>query len=408
MADKAGWLTKEGGSIKTVKKRWFILKNGILSYYKNQGDSEPKGTIEIAIASTIRVSTDKKKKPNCFEVVTPTRIYAIFAENETDRSQWIEALNVAKQKENAKSSPEQKLTVEDFSLLNVIGKGSFGKVMQVKKKDNGKIYAMKVLDKKHILEHNEVEHTLAERNILRKLHHPFLVNLNFSFQTEDKLYFILDYVNGGELFFHLQREKRFSEERVRFYCSEIVLALEHLHINGIIYRDLKPENILLTNEGHICLTDFGLSKEGIEKEDDRTGTFCGTPEYLAPEVLKGKGYGKAVDWWSFGSLMYEMLTGLPPFYSQDVQEMYRKIMTDKLKFPPTMSEGARILIEGLLQRDPAERLRDPSKIKEHAFFNNLDWNALYNKKIKPPFVPNVKGETDVSNVDNMFLSESNT
>jgi len=251
-----------------------------------------------------------------------------------------------------------------------------------------------------------VEHTLAERNILKKLHHPFLVNLNFSFQTEDKLYFILDYVNGGELFFHLQREKRFPEERVKFYAAEITLALEHLHVNGIIYRDLKPENILLTNDGHICLTDFGLSKEGIEKEDDRTGTFCGTPEYLAPEVLKGKGYGKAVDWWSFGSLIYEMLTGLPPFYSQDVQEMYRRIMTDKLKFPPTMSEPARLLIEGLLQRDPAERLKDPSKIKEHVFFSGIDWDAIYNKKVKAPFLPQVKSDLDVTNVDQMFLSEA--
>jgi len=304
------------------------------------------------------------------------------------------------------ASTQEKVSVEDFDLLTLIGKGSFGKVMQVKKKDTGKIYAMKVLDKKHILEHNEVEHTLAEKHILQQIHHPFLVNLNFSFQTEDKLYFILDFVNGGELFFHLQREKKFSEERVRFYGAEILLALEHLHNNGIIYRDLKPENILLTNEGHIVLTDFGLCKEGIQSEEDRTGTFCGTPEYLAPEVLKGKGYGKAVDWWSFGSLLYEMLTGLPPFYSQDVQEMYRKIMTEKLKFPPQMSENARTLLEGLLQRDVNERLKDPAKIKLQAFFTPIDFQLLYEKQIKPPFIPSVNGEGDVSNVDPVFLKEA--
>jgi len=302
----------------------------------------------------------------------------------------------------------KKVSVEDFDLLNLVGKGSFGKVMQVKKKDTGKIYAMKVLDKKHILEHNEVEHTLAEKNILQQIHHPFLVNLNFSFQTEDKLYFILDYVNGGELFFHLQKEKRFSEERVIFYSSEILLALEHLHSNGIIYRDLKPENLLITNEGHIVLTDFGLCKEGILKEEDRTGTFCGTPEYLAPEVLKGKGYGKAVDWWSFGSLVYEMLTGLPPFYSQDVQEMYRKIMTDKLKFPSGMSENAKSLLDKLLQRDINERLKDPAKIKDHPFFSTINWEDLYDKKIKPPFIPNVKGEEDVSQIDPVFVRETPT
>jgi len=267
---------------------------------------------------------------------------------------------------------------------------------------------MKVLDKKHILEHNEVEHTLAEKNILQKIHHPFLVNLHYSFQTEDKLYFILDYINGGELFFHLQREKRFSEERVKFYGAEILLALEHLHANGIIYRDLKPENILITNQGHIVLTDFGLCKEGIQSEDDRTGTFCGTPEYLAPEVLKGKGYGKAVDWWSFGSLLYEMLTGLPPFYSQDVQEMYRKIMTEKLKFPPTITDDAKNLLDGLLQRDINERLRDPAKIKTHSFFSAVDWNVLYEKKVTPPFIPPVKGESDTTWIDPVFIKEAPT
>jgi len=301
---------------------------------------------------------------------------------------------------------QKKVSVEDFDLLILVGKGSFGKVMQVRKKDTGKIYAMKVLDKKHILAHNEVEHTLAEKHILQQIHHPFLVNLNFSFQTEDKLYFILDYVNGGELFFHLQKEKKFSEERVIFYAAEILLALEHLHSNGIIYRDLKPENLLLTNEGHIVLTDFGLCKEGIIKDDDRTGTFCGTPEYLAPEVLKGKGYGRAVDWWSFGSLLYEMLTGLPPFYSTDVQEMYRKIMTDKLKFPSTMSENAKSLLEGLLQRDLDQRLKDPSKIKDHAFFATTNWEDLYYKKVKPSFIPDVKGEADVSQIDPVFVKEA--
>jgi len=212
-------------------------------------------------------------------------------------------------------------------------------------------------------------------------------------------------VNGGELFFHLQKDKKFSDERVQFYSAEILLALEHLHTNGIIYRDLKPENILLTNEGHICLTDFGLCKEGIERDEDRTGTFCGTPEYLAPEVLRGKGYGKAVDWWSFGSLLYEMLTGLPPFYSQDVQEMYRKIMTDKLKFPASMNANAISLLERLLERDVDLRLKDPSEIKKHPYFASINWDDLYAKKITPPFIPDVKGSHDISQIDPVFIGE---
>jgi len=280
--------------------------------------------------------------------------------------------------------------------LNLVGKGSFGKVIQVRKIDTGEIYAMKVLSKKHIK---------SEKNILMKLQHPFLVGLNYSFQTEDKLYFILDYVNGGELFYHLQREKRFTEDRVRFYGAEIVLALEYLHNAGVVYRDLKPENLLLTDEGHICMTDFGLCKEGLFSPADRTETFCGTPEYLAPEVLVGHGYGKAVDWWSFGSLLYEMLTGLPPFYSQDVQEMYRKIMTDRLTFPDFMHNDARTLLEQLLERDAEKRLTDPNIIKRHPFFKSIDWDMLFNKKIPPPFLPEVKGKADISQIDPVFIEE---
>lgn len=400
--EKTGYLTKEGGSIKTWKKRYFLLKSGELTYFKDKGGEE-LGKIPLATASAIRLA-DQRKKQFCFEIVTPARVYAFIADNEEDRREWVDML--LKQKDQVTPKATERVGVEDFDLLNLVGKGSFGKVMQVRKKDTGKIYAMKVLDKKHILDHNEVEHTLAEKNILMKLHHPFLVNMHYSFQTDDKLYFILDYVNGGELFYHLQRDKKFSEERVKFYASEILLALEHLHTNGVIYRDLKPENILITSEGHIVLTDFGLAKEGIKKEEDKTATFCGTPEYLAPEILRGKGYGKAVDWWSFGSLIYEMLTGLPPFYSQDVQEMYRKIMTDKLKFPPYIQEDAKNLLEGLLQRDVNERLKDPHKLKEHPFFKHIDFEVLYEKKIKPPWVPDVKGDHDVSNVDPVFVRET--
>jgi RAC serine/threonine-protein kinase len=198
--------------------------------------------------------------------------------------------------------------------MRVVGKGSFGKVMQVKMKKTGKIFAMKMLSKQHIVENNEIEHTMAERAILEKIRHPFLVNLNYSFQSEDKLYFILDFVNGGELFFHLQKEKRFSFERTRFYAAEILLALEALHSAGVLYRDLKPEHMLLHCDGHISVTDFGLCKQGLNAPNAKTDTFCGTPEYLAPEVLLGQGYGKAVDWWSFGSLLFEMLTGLVCFF----------------------------------------------------------------------------------------------
>jgi len=400
-------MTKEGGSIKTWKKRYFVLKDGQLAYFRNPGE-DPIDTLNISGASSIRAADKKKSKPNCFEIAFKERTYAFSCDSEEERKSWMDALLPALKTtngDNGAAPKKEKVTVDDFDLLNLLGKGSFGKVMQVRKKDSGRIFAMKVLDKKHILDHGEVQHTRSEKNILQKVHHPFLVNLVYSFQTDDKLYLVMDFVNGGEMFFHLQKDKRFSEERSRFYSAEILLALEHLHANGIIYRDLKPENILFTSDGHICLTDFGLCKEGIETEADRTGTFCGTPEYLAPEVLTGKGYSKPVDWWSFGSLLYEMLTGLPPFYSQDVQEMYRKIIHDKLKFPANMNPDAMSLIDGLLQRDFNTRLKDPAIIKKHPFFSTINWEDLVAKKVKPPFVPAVSGEGDVSQIDPVFIEE---
>jgi len=181
-----------------------------------------------------------------------------------------------------------------------------------------------------------------------------------------------------------RRTKKFSEDRVKFYAAEIVSGLEYLHTAGVIYRDLKPENLLLTRDGHIVMTDFGLSKEGLHDKDDRTGTFCGTPEYLAPEVLEGKGYGKAVDWWSFGTLVYEMLTGLPPFYCEDVQEMYTKIMTAELEIPQTMSDEAGDLLTRLLDRNDESRLQEPVDIKAHSFFDSIDWDLLLQKSLSLP------------------------
>ncbi|KND04928.1 AGC/AKT protein kinase [Spizellomyces punctatus DAOM BR117] len=301
--------------------------------------------------------------------------------------------------------PARALTAADFELLKVVGKGSFGKVLQVRKKDTGRIYAMKVLVKKDIVERQEIAHTLSERNVLIQATSPFLVGLKFSFQTPEKLYLVLDYMNGGELFYHLQKETAFSEERAKFYTCELVLALEHLHKYNIVYRDLKPENILLDSTGHIALTDFGLCKENLSF-NDTTNTFCGTAEYLAPEVLTGQGYGKAVDWWSLGILFYEMTTGLPPFYSENTNLMYKKILHNQLLFPPGFSEKAQSLVRGLLERDPRKRLgggpEDAAEIRRHPFFSNIEWDKLLKKQVTPPFKPKVESETDTSNFDPAF------
>jgi len=411
MADKAGYLVKEGGKFKTWKKRWMVLKNNVIYYSKKQNSGE-LGIIRLNGITPDQVAVSQRVRKNMFmfEIKTPNRTYYLCSENEADRTSWLDSIkqSMGAKTGGANGGPGKKISVEDFDLLHVIGHGSFGKVLQVRKKDNGKIFAMKVLKKKNILENNELEHTKTEKEILQKLIHPFLVNLNYSFQTPDKLYFIMDYINGGELFYHLQKEHKFTPDRVKFYCAEIVLGLEYLHNSGVIYRDLKPENILLTDDGHICMTDFGISKQGLLAEDARTATFCGTPEYLAPEVLEGKGYTKAVDWWSFGTLMYEMLTGLPPFYSQDVQQMYFKIMHAKLEIPDSLNEETKSIVIGLLERDPNKRLADSAMIKAHPYFKGTEWDKILRKEVKPPFIPPVTSKLDVSMVDPAFTSEKPT
>jgi len=227
-----------------------------------------------------------------------------------------------------------KVTLEDFDLLKVLGKGGFGKVMLVRKKNSTDIYAMKVLKKEAVIRRNQVQHTKTETHILKQIRHPFLTRMYFAFQSEGKLYMVLNYLPGGELFYRLKREGRFSVERVRLYTAEIALGLGHLHSLDMIYRDLKPENILLDEIGHICLTDFGLSKEMVTTAN-AARTFCGTPEYLAPEILQGIGHGKAVDWWSLGTLVFEMLTGLPPFYSRNMTHMYERFSRRSCAAPPT-------------------------------------------------------------------------
>uniref|UniRef100_A0A8C9YPQ3 Serine/threonine-protein kinase Sgk1 n=1 Tax=Sander lucioperca TaxID=283035 RepID=A0A8C9YPQ3_SANLU len=280
----------------------------------------------------------------------------------------------------------------DFDFLAVIGKGTFGKVLLAKLKADNKFYAVKVLQKKVILKKKEQKNIMAERNVLLKsLKHPFLVRLHYSFQTPEKLYFVLDYVNGGELFFHLQRERCFSEPRARFYSAEVASAIGYLHSLNIVYRDLKPENILLDSQGHVVLTDFGLCKEGVEPEGT-TSTFCGTPEYLAPEVLRKEAYDRTVDWWCLGAVTYEMIYSLPPFYSRDVAEMYDGILHKPLPLPPGKSDAVCSLLVGLLQKDQHRRLgaiADFLEIKNHIFFSPINWDDLDHKRITPPYNPNV-------------------
>jgi protein-serine/threonine kinase len=302
---------------------------------------------------------------------------------------------------------------EDFEVLRLLGKGTFGQVFQVAKIESGRIYAMKVLSKKVIVKKKEIAHTIGERNILVRTsaaQSPFIVGLKFSFQTPTDLYLVTDYMSGGELFWHLQKEGRFAEDRAKFYIAELVLALEHLHDNDIVYRDLKPENILLDANGHIALCDFGLSKANLNN-DGTTNTFCGTTEYLAPEVLLDEtGYTKMVDFWSLGVLIFEMCCGWSPFYADNTQQMYKNIAFGKVRFPKeVLSPEGRSFVKGLLNRNPKHRLgatNDARELRAHPFFNDIDWDLLRSKSIPPPFKPHLTSETDTSNFDPEFTSES--
>jgi len=264
---------------------------------------------------------------------------------------------------------------------------------------------VKVINKNTVVSLDAVEHTLSERRILSHLSHPFLVSLKFSFQTEDSLHLVMDYINGGELFYHMTHSECFSKERARFYAAEIVLALGFLHENNIIYRDLKPENLLLDMFGHICVTDFGLSKDNMPN-GAKTHSFVGSPEYLAPEMIMGEGYDKAVDWWALGTLLYEMMAGWPPFYSENAEVMQRNILSSALIFPPHFDDNTRSIIRALLDRNPKRRLREVEEIKNHSYFADIDWQLLLKKKIDPPFKPHLLDESDVRYFDEEFTNEA--
>ena len=301
-----------------------------------------------------------------------------------------------------------KLTFSDFEKLKVLGKGSFGEVLLVKLKANNKYYAMKILTKKQVkLRHQEV-HTKAERDLMVKINCPFIVNIKFAFQDNAKLYIITEFMQGGEMFFHLHKEKRFSNEKTRFYVIEIILAIEFLHKNKMLYRDLKPENIMVDSNGHIKLTDFGLSKM-VKKTKEKAFTICGTPQYLAPEILSDEGYDNSVDWWSLGCVMYEMLVGKAPFRIPKGSYLSADLYRKKITIPEYVTEEAKELISQLLVPNPRKRLGygedGAQKIKEHRYFEGINWDDAWNKKLTPPFIPVLKSETDLSYFDKMFTDE---
>ncbi|XP_067901497.1 RAC-gamma serine/threonine-protein kinase isoform X4 [Heterodontus francisci] len=396
---KEGWVQKRGEYIKNWRPRYFLLKTdgSFIGYKEKPQDADLPYPLNNFSVAKCQLMKTERPRPNTFIIRClqwTTVIERTFhVDTPEEREEWTEAIQAVadrlqRQEEdrmNCSSSPnlditgedemdtslslpKRRVTMNDFDYLKLLGKGTFGKVILVKEKATGKYYAMKILKKEIIIAKDEVAHTLTESRVLKNTRHPFLTSLKYSFQTKDRLCFVMEYVNGGELFFHLSRERVFSEDRTRFYGAEIVSALDYLHSEKIVYRDLK--------------------------------------------VLEDNDYGRAVDWWGLGVVMYEMMCGRLPFYNQDHEKLFELILMEDIKFPRTLSSDAKSLLSGLLIKDPNKRLgggpEDAKDIMQHSFFSGINWQDVYDKKLLPPFKPQVSSETDTRYFDEEFTAQTIT
>ncbi|XP_069361009.1 atypical protein kinase C isoform X1 [Maniola hyperantus] len=320
--------------------------------------------------------------------------------------------------EDLEPGSQRQYSLDDFELIRVIGRGSYAKVLMVELRRTKRVYAMKVIKKALVTDDEDIDWVQTEKHVFETAsNHPFLVGLHSCFQTPSRLFFVIEFVRGGDLMFHMQRQRRLPEEHARFYAAEISLALHFLHERGVIYRDLKLDNVLLDHEGHIKLTDYGMCKEGV-RPGDTTSTFCGTPNYIAPEILRGEEYGFSVDWWALGVLTYEMLAGRSPFDiahaadnpDQNTEDyLFQVILEKTIRIPRSLSVKAASVLKGFLNKNPAERLGCSENgfldIVNHPFFKSIDWEMLEQKQVVPPFKPRLEGERDLANFPPEFTDE---
>jgi len=398
-----GFLYKQGSKFQTWKRRWFRMVGDSLYYYGAPSDEAPKGVIgdlmEASACPMPQRMVELGRGPYGFGIFTPSRTLLLEADSDREMMEWIAAI----------TRMEERCAVgkTDFEWLNVLGQGHYGKVKLARMKSTGELYAVKCMKKKFLVDRDQVDNIQAERRILGRVKHPFVVALHYAFQSPSTLYLAMDYCPGGELFnFMDKRREPLPLEDAKIYTAELVLGLEYLHGMGVVFRDLKPENIMIDGEGHLRLTDFGLSKEVTGKS--HTYTFCGTPEYIAPEVLRGEGHGRSVDWWSLGLVCCEMLTAEHPFYSKDRETMYKSILKEppKTKFaPPPIAVD---FLCRLLEKNPTKRLGalgDGAEVKAHPFFKDVDWHAVLCKTVRMPHIPPRRKSTDVQNFDSSFTRQ---
>ena len=390
----SGTLKKKGSFFGIWQTCFCEVRDSEFIVYKNKDSKIVEKRIVITPQTIVVPCEDDKKK---FRIENPGEPISLFlGETEENTMEWI--LSIKSQ--NIKDTTT---TMDNFHIISVLGRGYYGKVMLVQKKGTRNLYAIKSIHKARLVQSKKVHTVFSERNVLMKVKHPFIVSLSFAFQSASKFYLGLEYVPGGELFRYLQKRETLPIYEVRFYAAEIGLAVSHLHKQGVIYRDLKPENILLDEEGHIKLTDFGLAKD--LSFDSSTSTFCGTVEYLAPEIVKREAYSMAIDWWSYGCIIYEFFFGSTPFTDENRAKIFVKIQTEDPYFPSDFDPDAKDFILQLLKKDPAERGSFES-LANHKFWAGMNFDDVLAKKIEPEYIPIVDDKRIPDNFDSEFTMET--